>query len=286
MQAENNFEGRPDQDSRELPSTVPEDIENRVPADLEDGLKDVIIYCLFCREQTVAYPLKLYKHIFFDLDNTLWDYKSNMRETFTEVVRELNLTKVQERIDEFVTLFDKNNDKYWIEYRKGLISKEFLRKKRFSDSLESIGIHDESIIPPLAELYHQRVSRKTNLFPGVRETLTYLKGKYNLYIITNGFVEIQTNKLESSALSHYFKRIFMAEATGFQKPDKRFFYHALSTVNAKKAESIMVGDDLEADIDGARDAGIDQVFFNPTGIKHEVQTTYEIRSIEELCNLL
>jgi putative hydrolase of the HAD superfamily len=236
-------------------------------------------------QKTVRQP-KHYRHVFFDLDNTLWDYKSNMRETFSEVVRELNLTRVQERFDEFVTLFDKNNDKYWIEYRKGLISREFLRLKRFSDSLESIGIQDESIIPPMAELYHQRVSRKTNLFPGVRETLTYLKEKFSLYIITNGFVEIQTNKLESSSLSQYFKRIFMAEATGFQKPDKRFFYHALSSVNAKKSESIMVGDDLEADIIGARDAGIDQVFFNPTGIRHEVATTYEIGSIEELKNIL
>jgi len=230
--------------------------------------------------------LKTYKHLFFDLDNTLWDYKSNMRETFSEVVRELNLTRVKERFDEFVTLFDKNNDKYWIEYRKGLISKEYLRRKRFSDTLESIGIRDESIIPPMAELYHQRVSRKNNLFPGVHETLSYLKERYPLYIITNGFVEIQTNKLESSDLSHYFRRIFMAEATGYQKPDKRFFHHALSSVNAKKTESIMVGDDLEADIIGAREAGIDQVFFNPTGIVHEVPATYEIKSITELIPVL
>jgi putative hydrolase of the HAD superfamily len=209
-----------------------------------------------------------------------------MRETFAEVVRELNLIRVQERFDEFVTLFHENNDKYWTEYRKGLISKEYLRRQRFLDSLESIGIQDESIVPPMAELYNQRVSRKANLFPGVRETLAWLKEKYTLYIITNGFVEIQTNKLESSALSHYFKRIFMAEATGYQKPDKRFFHHALSSVNAKKSESIMVGDDLEADIAGARDAGIDQVFFNPSCIPHDVLTTYEIRSFEDLKRIL
>ena len=230
--------------------------------------------------------MKKYHHIFFDLDNTLWDYRSNMRETFAEVVRELKLTPVQERFDEFVTAFDKNNDKYWIAYRKGLISKEYLRRQRFFDSLASIGVTDMSIIPPMAELYHQRVSRKTNLFPGVRETLTFLKEKYNLYIITNGFVEIQTNKLESSELSQYFRRIFMAEATGYQKPDKRFFYHAMSSVNARKSESIMVGDDLEADIIGAMEAGIDQVFFNPSGRPHEVLTTYEIKSIEELRNIL
>jgi putative hydrolase of the HAD superfamily len=229
---------------------------------------------------------KQYKHIFFDLDNTLWDYRTNMRETFAEIVKELNLTRVGENFDVFVKLFDKNNDKYWTAYRQGLISKEYLRRMRFVDTLEAIGVHDHSIIPPMAELYHSRVSRKTNLFPGVRETLAYLKEKYKLYIITNGFVEIQTNKLESSELGHYFERVFMAEVTGFQKPDKRFFYHALSSVNAKKTESIMIGDDPEADITGARQAGIDQVFFNPDGNAHDLDATYEIRTIEELKDIL
>ncbi len=230
--------------------------------------------------------MKQYRHIFFDLDNTLWDYQTNMRETFAEIIRELKLTGIQERFDDFVRQFIENNDKYWVLYRKGLISKELLRRKRFSDTLESIGILDESIIMPMAELYQGRVSRKSNLFPGVHETLAYLREKYTLYIITNGFIEIQTNKLESSGLSPYFNRVFMAEATGFQKPDRRFFHHALSAVNAKKSESLMVGDDMEADIIGAREAGIDQVFFNPTGMVHDLSTTYEIRSITELRNFL
>ncbi|MBN1416707.1 MAG: YjjG family noncanonical pyrimidine nucleotidase [Bacteroidales bacterium] len=229
---------------------------------------------------------KHYKHIFFDLDNTLWDYKTNMKETFAEIVRELNLKQIQLQFDEFVKRFEKTNDQYWIAYRKGLISKDFLRRKRFSDTLESLGIYDELIVDQIADLYHQRVSRKANLFPGVHETLAYLKEKYKLYIITNGFVEIQTNKLESAELSWYFDRIFMAEATGYRKPDKRFFQYALSSVNAKKDESIMVGDDPEADILGARDTGIDQVFFNPAGIIHKVSTTYEIRFIEELKKIL
>jgi putative hydrolase of the HAD superfamily len=243
-------------------------------------------FLIFCVMLNKLKSLKNYKHIFFDLDNTLWDYKANMKETFFEIIHELNLLQVQENFDEFVNRFEINNDKYWVAYRNGLINKEFLRSKRFSDTLESVGIHDDSIVNRMADLYHQRVSRKANLFPGVHETLAYLKEKYQLYIITNGFVEIQTNKLESSELSIYFNRIFMAEVTGFQKPDKRFFYYALSSVNAKKSESIMVGDDLEADIMGAKKAGIDQVYFNPTGIIHEISTTYEIRSIDELKNIL
>jgi len=231
-------------------------------------------------------PLKYYRHIFFDLDNTLWDNRANMKETFSEIIQELNLTQILEYLDAFVTRFEENNDLYWIAYRKGQINKELLRQKRFSDTLEYFGIHNDSIVRQMADLYIQRVSRKSNLFPGVHETLTYLKEKYRLYIITNGFVEIQTNKIESSDLSEYFSRIFMAEATGFQKPDKRFFHYALSSVNAKKSESIMVGDDADADMQGAKDAGIDQVFFNPLGKIHNINTTYEIKAIEELRNIL
>lgn len=209
-----------------------------------------------------------------------------MKETFAEIIDELNLQKVKEQFDDFISLFYANNEKYWIAYRKGKVKKELLRIQRFADTLESIGVHDEGTTLRMAELYHRRISRKPNVFPGVHETLMYLKEKYSLYIITNGFVEIQTNKLESSRLSGYFKRVFMAEVTGFQKPDRRFFHHALSSVNAKKSESLMVGDDTEADIRGAKDAGIDQVYFNPMGLTHDLITTYEIRSIEELREFL
>lgn len=230
--------------------------------------------------------MKHYRHIFFDLDNTLWDFRTNMKETFSEIIDELNLQKVRAQFDDFVRLFYTNNEKYWIAYRKGQVKKELLRIKRFADTLESVGVHDEETVQRIAELYHQRISRKPNVFPGVHETLIYLKEKYSLYIITNGFVEIQTNKLESSQLSGYFERVFMAEVTGFQKPDRRFFHHALSSVNAKKSESLMVGDDTEADIRGAKDAGIDQVYFNPLGLEHDLVTTYEIRSIEDLREFL
>jgi putative hydrolase of the HAD superfamily len=232
--------------------------------------------------QNKIQPLKHYQHIFFDLDNTLWDYRTNARETFSEILKEMKLNQLLERFEEFLLLFDKYNDQYWQAYRNGMTSKETLRKSRFSDTLRFFGIQDVSIVSQVADLYQQRVSRKANLFPGVHETLGYLKEKYRLYIITNGFAEIQTNKIESSDINKYFIRVFMAEMTGFQKPDKRFFHYALSSVNAKKSESIMVGDDVEADIQGARDAGIDQVFFNPLGKMHDIPTTYEIKSINEL----
>jgi putative hydrolase of the HAD superfamily len=249
------------------------------------GFSGYHIKCLLSAIKN-SVPLKTYKHIFFDLDNTLWDYRSNARETFDEVIRELKLTRLIDVFEAFVETFEKNNDLYWRSYRKGLISKELLRHKRFSDTLEVFGIYDADLAGNLAEKYLQRVSRKSILFPGVHETLHYLKEKYLLYIITNGFAEIQTNKIESSDLGGYFTRVFMAETSGYQKPDKRFFQYALSSSNARKTESLMVGDDWEADIEGASQAGIDQVFFRPTKKKFGFAPTYEIAAITELMDFL
>lgn len=230
--------------------------------------------------------MKQYKHIFFDLDNTLWDFRSNMKETFAEIFQELKLFSLAEKLNEFASLFEMNNEHYWVLYRKGMVSKEELRLKRFADTLAHYGMYDKAIIHTLSDLYLGRVTRKKNLFHGVKETLSYLQEKYSLYIISNGFAELQANKIESSEIGHFFTRVFVAEMSGFQKPDRRFFYYALSSVNARKTESIMIGDDLEADIRGAKEAGIDQVFFNPYNKICSMEVTYEIKSIPELRDIL
>jgi|DewCreStandDraft_4_1066084.scaffolds.fasta_scaffold140524_2 putative hydrolase of the HAD superfamily len=209
-----------------------------------------------------------------------------MKETFAEIFHELKLSSLSEKLSEFAGLFEIINEHYWVLYRKGMVSKEELRLKRIADTLANFGMYDKLIICTLSDLYLRRVTRKKNLFPGVKETLSYLKEKYNLYIISNGFAELQANKIESSEIGNFFTRVFVAEMSGFQKPDRRFFYYALSSVNAKKAESIMIGDDLEADIRGAKEAGIDQVFFNPCNKSYSIRVTYEIKAIPELRNIL
>ncbi len=230
--------------------------------------------------------MKTYKHIFFDLDNTLWDFRANMKETFAEIFQELKLFSLAEKLDEFAGIFESNNEHYWVLYRRGMVSKEELRMNRFADTLAYYGIYEKALVHTVSDLYLNRVTRKKNLFPGVKETLSYLQEKYTLYIISNGFAELQANKIESSEIGHFFARVFVAEMSGFQKPDRRFFHYALSAVNAKKTESIMVGDDPEADIRGAREAGIDQIFFNPYNKSCSIEVTFEIKAIPDLKNIL
>jgi putative hydrolase of the HAD superfamily len=149
-----------------------------------------------------------------------------------------------------------------------------------------MGIDDRDLATQVGEIYVLTAPKMTNLFDGVTETLANLAGRYKLYLLTNGFLEIQVQKVGNSGLSPYFTKLFMAEMVGFQKPDRRFFEYAVKSVHAHKSESLMIGDDPEADIKGAKQFGIDQVFFNPEGRACPVKPTYEIKLIRELLEIL
>jgi putative hydrolase of the HAD superfamily len=230
--------------------------------------------------------LNQYKHLFFDLDNTLWDFRANAREAFHEIFTSLNLFDRISDFDKFLLLFDQYNEKLWNEYRNGFLSKEFLRTERMKLTFHDLGIDDPNLINQAGVLFIQIISKKTNVFPGVHETLEYLFKKYNLYILTNGLVEIQVEKIRNTGLQSYFRKIFMAEMVGYQKPDRRFFEYAIKSVHAHKYECLMIGDNPEVDIIGASKAGIDQVFFNPTAKLCNTEPTWEIDSITRLMEIL
>ena len=227
-----------------------------------------------------------YKHIYFDLDHTLWDYRANSYEAFQDLYYHYELDKKIESLDTFVKVFVKYNDILWDQYRKGEIKKKFLMTERFILTLGEFGIHNHGMAEQMGHDYITISPYKTNLLPNTLEVLAYLSPKYELYILTNGFNEVQFIKLRESGLASYFKKVITSEDVGFQKPRKEIFEYALKTVNARKSESLMVGDDLRVDVLGARDFGIDQVFFNPDRKEHTEDVTYEISSLNELQNIL
>jgi putative hydrolase of the HAD superfamily len=230
--------------------------------------------------------LKTYKHLFFDLDNTLWDFKTNARQAFYDVFTELDLLGRITDFEQFITLYEKYNEHLWIEYRKGKVKKDQMRIERLVLTFNELNIHDDELSERVGDLYLKTAPYKTALFPGVHETLQYLSGKYKLYILTNGFSEIQIKKVTNSGLGDYFTKLFMAEMVGYQKPDRRFFEYAIKSVHAHKNECMMIGDDPDADIRGAWNAGIDQVYFNTGGKSCNVTPTWEIGEIRELMGIL
>lgn len=203
--------------------------------------------------------MKKYEHLFFDLDNTLWDFDTNSRLALQQTVQELNLNKHIASFDDFFLYYEKVNQHLWEAYRNKLIKKHELITQRFKQTLDHFNL--DGVDPlDINHCYLQLMPLQKRLFPNVLETLDYLKNKrYQMHIITNGFTEVQHKKIKSSGLSTYFKWIFISEEIKAPKPDKRIFQHALKCCNAKKNKSIMIGDSWESDILGARNVGLDQV---------------------------
>lgn len=236
-----------------------------------------------CKSQFVFCKMK-YKHLFFDLDHTLWDFEANARLTLEALYEELNL---QERGVNDFTLFYKNylvhNDNLWDHYRKGLIRQDELRIKRMRLALLDFKIADEELSEKMNVQFLDLLPTRNTLFPYTKEILQYLVDKnYELHLITNGFETVQHNKLKYSGLTGFFKEVITSEGSNSIKPNKEIFEYAFQKTNANPATSIMIGDTIEVDIVGAMNAGIDQVFVNHTRITTDVKATYTVSSLKEL----
>jgi YjjG family noncanonical pyrimidine nucleotidase len=173
----------------------------------------------------------------------------------------------------------------WDQYRKGLINRPTLRFERFRRVFLLFGIEDIQLAHDFGNAFVRDSPQKPHLIPGAREVLEQLAQKYTLHIITNGFAEAQEVKIKTSGIGHYFKHLINSEMAGVNKPDKRIFNYSLNLAGASKEESIMIGDHLEADIIGAREAGLDQVYYNPLAKPHSEKITYEVRHLNELIPL-
>ena len=228
-----------------------------------------------------------YKHIFFDLDRTIWDFERNSAETFIQIFETF---KLNERgipsLDNFLEKYYVHNAMLWGLYKKEQLKKEILKTKRFELTLLDFNINDYLLAVEIGNFYLEQTTNKTYLFPNAHKILEYLDKNYKLHIITNGFEEVQFVKLNNSNLRRYFTTIITSEEAEAKKPHKKIFLYSLQKANAKPSESIMIGDDLEVDIIGANNVGIDQVFFNPNKISHNENVTFEINDLIELKNIL
>ena len=228
-----------------------------------------------------------YEHIFFDLDHTLWDFETNSKEALFELADKYKLLeRGVDSMDNFLVEYFIINEKLWDGYRKGTVEKEELRYGRFQQTFQKFNIVDKELTISFSDDYVNSAPHKTNLFPHAIETLEYLKEKYVLHIVTNGFEEVQYLKMKNTNLEKYFSQIITSERSGYKKPDKRMFEFSLNEAKAEKATSLMIGDNLEADIVGARNAGLNQVYFNPQKNIHQEDVTHEIVCLKELVELL
>lgn len=229
-----------------------------------------------------------YKHLFFDLDHTLWDFDANSRLTLQELYDNLQLEA--KGVHDF-DLFHKNylvhNDKLWDRYRNGYIKVDELRWKRMWLTLLDFKIADEPLAREMGNIFLDLLPTRKLLFPYTIEILEQLTEKnYQLHLITNGFEKTQHSKLQSSGLDKYFIEVITSEGSNSLKPKKEIFDYAFQKTGAKPEESIMIGDTIEVDILGGMNAGIDQVHVNhltkePVMVNDKLPT-YTVYSLKEL----
>lgn len=219
------------------------------------------------------------KDVFFDLDHTLWDFDKNSELTFETIFKRNHPTiETKVFIDKYVPI----NQACWKLYQYDKISHDELRYNRLKYSFEALNytISDEEI-ESIAQEYIQRLPDNNHLFDGTFDVLEYLNQKYKLHIITNGFAEVQFKKLTNSNIGSYFQTITNSEMAGVKKPNPIIFEYALDLAKAKKENSIMIGDSLEADVEGALNAGFDAIFFNES----KMQVEKGIKQVNHLLEL-
>ena len=236
----------------------------------------------------IQHPVsKKYQHVFFDLDRTLWDFDAAAEVAFERIYEKYDLkSRGIPSAHEFHEVYHPLNEQLWVLYRADKITKDELNRTRFLKPLGYYGIHDVELADHLSEDYVYWSPRIVRLVPGTMELLDYLKPKYHLHLITNGFQEVQHTKLSGSGMEPYFETLTVSEEVGVKKPNPEIFRYALKKAHATAEESLMIGEEMAVDIDGARVVGMDTVLYNPKGETVEGERNYEVRNLRELMGLL
>lgn len=228
-----------------------------------------------------------YRHLFFDLDHTLWDFDSNSKTTLRELHDTLELNKKGiDDFDKFHKNYLEHNEILWQRYRDGLIKQDELRLKRMRLALLDFKIADDDLAKQMSEQFLELLPTRTILFPHAVEVLQDLTMKgYKCHLVTNGFDKVQHSKLYHSGLTEFFTEVITSECSNCLKPQKEIFEFAIQKCGARPEECIMIGDSIEADIIGAMNAGIDQVFVNHMGIDPGIKPTFTVGSLKELMKI-
>ncbi|WP_341220907.1 YjjG family noncanonical pyrimidine nucleotidase [Polaribacter atrinae] len=226
--------------------------------------------------------MKDIEHVFFDLDHTLWDFEKNSDLAFQKVFNRNNITI---ELEVFLKIYKPVNFKYWKLFSEEKVTKSELRYGRLKDTFDVLNYTvSDDLIDEIAINYLEFLPDFNHLFDGTFEILDYLKEKYELHVITNGFDEVQHKKLKSSNIHHYFNKIITSESVGAKKPNPKVFNYALDLAKADKDNSIMIGDNLDADVQGALSVGMQAIycdFENNTSINGEFISVNSLIEIKQ-----
>lgn len=225
-----------------------------------------------------------YKHLFFDLDHTIWDFEQNSREVLRILYADFKLEHCGIACFEtFRERYEFHNERFWERFRNGYMTREELRWKRMWHTLLDFKNGDRALALQLSRVYLDILPTQAGLMPYARDILDYCTGKnYKLHLITNGFEAAQWQKMRSSGIEHYFLNVVTSENSRSMKPKPAIFDFAVKAASAELKESMMIGDALEADVLGAQKFGMDQVYFNFRKKPHREKPSFEIHCLSQL----
>ncbi len=225
--------------------------------------------------------------LFFDLDHTLWDFERNSGEALAETLHNLGLVGRNGLTEEaFISRYHVINDRMWDEYRRGVIVKSDLRTRRFGEVLALFSIRDNGLAERFADMYLSICPYKKNLFPGAEQVLAELSSRYPIWLLTNGFSEVQAIKINNPAINPYISGMVTSEEAGAKKPSRAIFDYAVRKAGAEVSRCAMIGDDLDNDVLAALGAGFSWgVWFNPAGKGRAAAQHGKVSEIHSLTEL-
>lgn len=230
--------------------------------------------------------MKSYRCVLFDLDDTLWDHRTNATETLTDLFDRFRIVDYDITLRFFLETFHRVNLDLWDRYDRGLIDQSVIRHDRFTLVFNACGIDDSSRVPEFTANFLRELPMKKNLLPRALHVLEYLKPRYTMSIVTNGFEEVQSKKIQSAGIGHYFAHVITSQRAGNKKPSAEIFRFALQHSGHSAGDAVMIGDNLLTDIAGARAAGLDAIHYNPQGTSRASNVVREIRQLDELLHIL
>lgn len=228
-----------------------------------------------------------YKNLLIDLDDTLWDIHHNAKECLAEIYIDYEYKRFYPTFEDYYNVYMPSNNHLWGLYREGKIDKKKLVVERFLVPVRDFGIDDPEYAIAVSDDFLERTTHKTTLIDGAIELLDYLKPRYKMHILSNGFREVQYKKIENSGLKPYFDKIILSEDAQINKPHPDIFTYALVNTNSKREQTLMIGDSFAADIVGAYNSRIDQIWLNPNGDQsEEFEPTYTVKHLLEIKEIL
>ncbi len=243
--------------------------------------------------------VRKYDVLFIDLDNTLYDFSTNSREAYRTVYDLLEYARWFDSFEHYYEIYEEYNLRLWALYAEGKVTKGQLNAERYSHPLRVVGVADaDAIGTTFWDEAMKRLPLGSRLMPYAREVLEYLRPQYKMYILSNGFTELQSRKMQSADIARYFDGVVLSEDIGINKPNPAIFEYALRVADVAPSKALMIGDNFEVDIEGAYKAGIDQVFYcdKRLGAKGDLKSvapdvginvpTYTISSLLELEDIL